>query len=211
MKSRDSLASRLSSFDIGQIVCRIAVSSTKAVLYFGNNPDYSRLIYCFTFPILTQYHFHSDLESRGRRRPFRTLDLAGLSLRTPPPPPPPFPAAALFDNAMPFKSQRDIRASRFQGRHIPRRSVVLAPAYHAGQQSVASNLSGAKPQRYTRMRRGTDRAVDVCTGRQAEGERDTLGHTRGSLSADKVYDSERLRGCCWLFLFEICDTSPRQR
>lgn len=51
---------------------------------------------------------------------------------------------ALFDNAAPLKSRRGV-PSRFQGRHIPRRSVVLAPAYHIGQQTGASNLSGAKP------------------------------------------------------------------
>lgn len=50
------------------------------------------------------------------------------------------------------------------------------------------------------------RAVPSTPRRIREDKRRTgiLSHTRGALLI-VVYESERPRDCCWLFLFEICD------
>jgi len=80
------------------------------------------------------------------------------------------PPAALFDNAAPLKSRRGAPC-RFQGGRIPRRSVVLAPAYHAGHGAV--NLSDAKPQRST--------LACVRAERRTAERTPSDGHSRGPL------------------------------
>lgn len=156
---------------------------------------------------LAQYRFHSgaDLESaHGRRRPFRTFapgSRARLSFRFASP-------GALFDNAAPFKSRRGTPC-RFQGRHIPRRSVVLAPAYHIGQQSVASNLSDAKPQRSYAPRPEPCRRRRVGYKGGQRGTTGILGHTRGLPPIAST--SRKVSTGSLLFLFEICETRDWQR
>lgn len=76
--------------------------------------------------------------------------------------------------------------------------------------------SVSKPWRVT-YRAQNRNATLVCvetravpsTPRRIQGEQKENGHPRSHPrpAADSVYESERPRGCCRLFLFEICDTS----
>lgn len=64
---------------------------------------------------------------------------------------------ALFDNAAPLKSRRPVPISRET--HSQTVGGLGARLSHIGQQNRGEYLSGAKPQRYTRMRRDSSHAV----------------------------------------------------
>lgn len=159
MKSRDSLAC---------LVCLRAQYRRDC-----NNPDYSRLIYCVTFPILTQYRFHSDLEPRGRRRPFRTF-----ALRPPPPPP------RLHCSIMQRRLNRVavFCVPDFKGDTFPDGRWSWRPPIMPVSKAWRVTYRARNRKRYARMRQGSDRRVVPCCGRcgRRKGETGTLGHTRGS-------------------------------